>query len=167
MHQTQSLIGLILESNLINFVLALTFLLYLLLKFLPQSTLKRKQELQKEIADALETKQIAEQKLKDLELAIEEAKAEALNINQSAKESAESLKQLILKETKEQILKMQENAEREIEQQRAMGLESIKKQIATIVAEQSEKLILERKTELDKLFVSKLKQELEDAKTLL
>ncbi len=167
MHETQSLLGLILDSNLINFAVAVSLLAYLLLKFIPDSTRKRKQELEKEIADATAAKTIAEQKLKELELAIERAKAEAITISNSAKDSAESLKRVMLDETKEQILKMQANVEREIEQQRAVSLEKIKKQITTIACAEAQRVIKDRQSEFDQLFADKLKQDIEDSKNLV
>lgn len=167
MHETQSLTKVIFDSNLINFLLASGVLVYFLLKFIPNSAISRKKELELEIANAMEAKLQAELKLQELNRAIEEAKREANSMIASAKDSAENLKTLILSETKEQIIRMQNNAEQEIEQQKSIALEKIKKQVASMVCTQAEAYVRSNSSDFNKLFAEKIKQDIGEAKALV
>ena len=77
MHEETNLFKLILESNVLNFAVAFSAVVYVLCKFLPESKTQRKQELEKEIAAAKEARALAEIKLQELEKEIEKTKAEA------------------------------------------------------------------------------------------
>ncbi len=159
-HEEVNLFKLILESNLLNFAVAFSVVIYVLCKFLPESKSKRKQELEKEIAAAKEARELAELKLQELEKEIDRTKAEADRIVATAKETAEKLRYKVMEEAKLEIDKMNANATREIDMQRIMAIESIKKEIASAALAETEKALRLQKSEVDALIKSKLKKDL-------
>ncbi len=164
MHEETNLFKLILESNLLNFAVAFSVVIYVLCKFLPESKDKRREELQKEIAAAKEASELAEIKLQELENEIEKTRAEADRMVISAKDTAEKLRYKVMEEAKLEIDKMNSNAAREIEMQKVMAIESIKKEIASAALAETEKALRLQKSEIDSLIKSKLKQDLAEMK---
>ena len=155
-----NLFKLILESNLLNFAVAFSLVVYVLCKFLPESRTKRKQELEKEIAAAKEARELAELKLKELEQEIEKTKAEAKRMVVAAKDTAEKLGYKVMEEARIEIDKMNLNATKEIEMQKILAIESIKKEIASAALAETERVLRLQKSEVDALIKSKLKQDL-------
>lgn len=153
---------LILESNLINFVIAVGITSYLLIKVIPQSTSKRKTEIQKELLQAQEAKKAAEAKLEELKIEIENAKKESLNIIESAKANSEALRAQIMKDAKLELDRMNANASREIEMHKEMTINTIKEQISHLTMKNVEKTLLEKKSEIDKLIKLKLNKDLKE-----
>jgi F-type H+-transporting ATPase subunit b len=153
---------LILESNLINFVIAVGITSYLLIKVIPQSTTKRKTEIQKELLQAQEAKKAAEAKLEELKIEIENAKKESLNIIESAKANSEALRAQIMKDAKLELDRMNANASREIEMHKEMTINTIKEQISHLTMKNVEKTLLEKKSEIDKLIKLKLNKDLKE-----
>lgn len=153
---------LILESNLINFVIAVGITSYLLIKVIPQSTSKRKTEIQKELLQAQEAKKAAEAKLEELKIEIENAKKESLNIIESAKANSEALRAQIMKDAKQELDRMNANASREIEMHKEMTINTIKEQISHLTMKNVEKTLLDKKSEIDKLIKLKLNKDLKE-----
>jgi len=153
---------LILESNLINFVIAVGITSYLLIKVIPQSTSKRKTEIQKELLQAQEAKKAAEAKLEELKIEIENAKKESLNIIESAKANSEALRAQIMKDAKLELDRMNANASREIEMHKEMTINTIKEQISHLTMKNVEKTLLDKKSEIDKLIKLKLNKDLKE-----
>jgi F-type H+-transporting ATPase subunit b len=153
---------LILESNLINFVIAVGITTYLLIKVIPQSTSKRKTEIQKELHQAQEAKKAAEAKLEELKVEIENAKKESLNIIESAKANSEALRAQIMKDAKQELDRMNANASREIEMHKEMTINTIKEQISHLTMKNVEKTLLDKKSEIDKLIKLKLNKDLKE-----
>ncbi len=153
---------LILKSNLINFVIAVGITTYLLIKVIPQSTSKRKTEIQKELLQAQEAKKAAEAKLEELKIEIENAKKESLNIIESAKANSEALRAQIMKDAKLELDRMNANASREIEMHKEMTINTIKEQISHLTMKNVEKSLLDKKSEIDKLIKLKLNKDLKE-----
>lgn len=151
---------LIIESNLINFIIAAAAVVYLLVKIIPEGASKRKTEIQKELLQAQEAKKDAEAKLKELKIEIENAKAESITIVEKAHENAESAKKQIMADAKSEIERLNTNAFREIEMHKEMAINTIKEQISHLTMKSVEKSLLEKKEELDKLIKVKLKKDL-------
>jgi F-type H+-transporting ATPase subunit b len=154
--------GIIIESNLINFIIAAAAVAYLLIKVIPEGANKRKTEIQKELLLAEQAKKDAETKLKELEIEIENAKIESVNIVAKAKENADAVKKQTMKEAKVEIERLNANAQREIEMHKEMAINTIKDQISHLTMKSVEKSLLEKKTELDKLIKVKLKKDLKE-----
>lgn len=152
---------LIIDSNLINFIIALVLVFYFLAKFIPDSSKKRKEELETEIAAAENAKKDAEQKLIELEKEIERSKAESLKIVSTAKETAENIKDKIVAEAKEEISRLNQNAEKEMELQKTMVINNIKAQIASIAMNEIEKNLNSRQKDVDRLIQNRLKKDLQ------
>jgi len=156
-----NLLTTILESNIINFTIALIAIIYFLGKLIPDSSKKRKQELEAEIAAAERTKIEAEEKLRELEREIEKSKAESLKIVSSAKETAETIKEQIIAEAKQEITRLNSNSKKEMEMQKNLVIENIKSQIANLAMEEIEKNISEKQEMVDKIIQEKLKKDLQ------
>lgn len=154
----------ILESNLINFTIAVLLIIMFLSKFLPDSTKQRQIVLDQEIKAAKQAKLDAEQKLKELEAEIERAKAESAQIIENAKNSSEKIRTEILDEAKAEIAKLNEIAVQEIDLQRNTAMESLRKEIAHKVYELTQKAILEKSSEIDKSIRAKTIKDLEEAR---
>jgi F-type H+-transporting ATPase subunit b len=153
---------LVIDSDLINFTIAAAAVIYLLMKVIPESTAKRKTEIQKELLKAQEAKKDAETKLKELEIAIEDAKKETITIIQTAKENADAVKKQTMSEAKIEIDRLNTNAHREIEMHKEMAINTIKEQITHLTMKNVEKSLIEKKDELDKLIKAKLKNDLKE-----
>jgi len=154
-------LNIILESNLINFLIALVALVYLLGKLIPDSTNKRKKELEAEIAKAEQTKKDAEEKLRELEKEIERSKAESLNIVSYAKDTAENIQGKMLEDTKQEIARLNQSSQRAMEQHKNLVIENIKSQIASLAIDEIEKNLHSKKAEVDKIIQAKLKKDLQ------
>lgn len=163
--ENPNLIKLILESNLINFVIAVIFIFIFLAKFLPDSTKKRKEELAQELLAAEKAKKEAEQKLLELEQQIKKAKEEATEIISNAKISSEKIKKEIFAQAKNEIDKLNSLTIAEINQQKNTIIESVKKEIAAKVYELTEKSLIEKSQNLNKAIVNKSIKELEELKS--
>ena len=154
---------LIIESNLINFIIAVAAIAYLLIKVIPSSTEKRRSEIQKELAAAQEAKKAAEEKLKELELEITKAHEESKNIVATAKTNADAIKSQTIKDAKAEIDRLGANSQKEIEMYKEMAINTIKEQITHLTMQNVEKTLNEKKDELDKLIKLKLSKDLEKA----
>jgi len=152
---------LILESNLINFLALLVLIGYFMVKFLPDSTKKRKEELQQQIDNATKARQEAEAKLEQLEQEIANAKKEADVIVQEAKSNAESIKKQIHEDAKQEIFRLYNNAEKDIELQKSLAIEQIKAEIAKLSLTEIETRLAEKKNEINGLTQQNLSQNLE------
>lgn len=153
---------LIIESNLINFIIAAAAVVYLLVKVIPEGASKRKTEIQKELLQAQEAKKDAEAKLKELEIEIANAKKESITIVEKAHQNAESAKKQVMADAKSEIERLNTNAFREIEMHKEMAINTIKEQISQLTMKSVEKSLLEKKEELDKLIKVKLKKDLKE-----
>ena len=153
---------LILDSNLINFVIAAVAVAYFLMKFIPDATNKRRSEIQKELIQAQEAREAAEAKLKELELEIENAKKESVTIVENAKTNAQAVKAQTMKEAKEEIERLNSNAQREIDMHKEMAINTIKEQISSLTMKSVKASLLEKKAEVDKLIKVKLKKDLKE-----
>ena len=162
MLQHRKMMELILESNLINFVIAFAAVAYLLIKVIPEATKNRKSEIQKELIQAQEAKEAAEAKLKELEAEIENAKKDSVTIVENAKANAEAIKTQTIQEAKEEIDRLNANSQREIEMHKEMAINTIKEQIAQLTMKNVKASLLEKKEELDKLIKVKLKKDLKE-----
>lgn len=148
------------ESNLLNFGLALAVLVYFLTNFLPKSAKIRKSELEQEIAQAQKLKDEAEAKLGELEKEIDRAKAESTRIINTAKATAEDIKNATIQNAQAEITKLNTNAQKEIEMQRVIAIESLRKEIAATVISGTEKALKEKQIEFDSLIKDKVKKDL-------
>ncbi len=161
MHEESSILKLVLESNIINFSVALVAMLWFLGKFLPKSSKDKQESLEAEIANATRAKTEAENKLKTLEMEIERAKAEAQQILNNAKSGAENIKEKIIEEAKLDVERMNANAAKEIDQHKNIIIEKIREEVSVQALEIIEKKLTEKKAELNSSIQSKLKQDLE------
>ncbi len=164
MHEETNIVKLILESNVINFTVALIAIVYLLGKMLPQSKNQRKQELEREISLAKEARDLAQIKLTELEQQIAEAKAESVRIVSNAKEMAEKLRYKVMEEAKIEIDKINHSATKEIEMQKVLAIESIRKEIAHAAIAETEKALKTKQGEIDDLIKNRVKQDLAEMK---
>ena len=158
------LLQLILESNVLNFVVVFTFLIYALGKFLPKATKERQSELEKAIENANKARVSAELKLQELEDELKKSKLDAQSIIETAKASADKLKNQILDEAKKEVDRMNANALKEIDLQKSLAISAIRKEIVTKAFELTEKSIEDKKDEINKLIQAKVKQELLELK---
>jgi F-type H+-transporting ATPase subunit b len=158
------LLQLILESNVLNFVVVFTFLIYALGKFLPKATKERQAELKKAIENADKARVSAELKLQELEDELKKSKLDAQSIIETAKASADKLKNQILDEAKKEVDRMNANALKEIDLQKSLAISAIRKEIVTKAFELTEKSIENKKDEINKLIQAKVKQELLELK---
>ena len=152
----------VLESNLINFVIAAVAVAYLLMKVIPESTKNRKTEIQKELIAAQEAKEAAEAKLKELEQEIENAKKESVTIIENAKTNAEALKKQTMDDAKAEIERLNANAQREISMHKETAINTIKEQIAHLTMKSVQESLIAKKDELDGVIKSKLKKDLKE-----
>lgn len=160
MHAETNLFDLIKDSNIINFTVATVAIIYFLGKMLPQSAKARRSELEQEIAQAEKLKAEAEAKLTELEREIDKAKAESTRIINTAKDTAEDIKNKTVEAAKTEIKKLNTNAEKEIEMQRVIAIESLRKEIALSVVEETEKSLKSKQKEIDTLIKDKVKNDL-------
>jgi F-type H+-transporting ATPase subunit b len=158
------LLQLILESNVLNFVVVFTFLIYALGKFLPKATKERQSELEKAIEDANKARVSAELKLQELENELKKSKLDAQSILDTAKASADKLKNQVLDEAKKEVDRMNANALKEIDLQKSLAISAIRKEIVSKAFELTEKSIENKKDEINKLIQAKVKQELLELK---
>lgn len=156
-----NLLDTIYDSNVINFAIAFIAIAYFLGKFIPDSSKKRRQELETEIAAAERTKKEAEEKLRELEKEIEKSKAESLQIVSSAKDTATTIKEQIIAEAKTEINRLNANSKKEMEMQKNLVIENIKSQIANLAMEEIEKNISEKQETVDKIIQERLKTDLQ------
>jgi F-type H+-transporting ATPase subunit b len=127
--QSNSIIPLVLESNLINFLVVLGLLFFLLVKYLPGLKKDKQNQILKELEEAKAARKLAEEKLKDLENMIEEAKIESKKIIEEANSSGEKLKQQIQEESRKQSESIKLSLDRELESSRAVSIEEIKRSV--------------------------------------
>lgn len=154
----------ILESNIINFLIAAVAIVYIMAKLIPESTNKRKKEIQKELLTAEYTKKAAEEKLIELKKEIENAKLESVKIVENAKKNAEAIKTQSYQDAKQELERLNANAHKEIEMQKTIAINSLKEQITQLTMTSLEKSLIEKKAELDTLITTKLKRDLEKQK---
>lgn len=154
------LLKLILESNLINFVVVFGFLVYALGNFLPKATKERQAELEKTIENANKARVAAEQKLQELENELKKSKLDAQSIIETAKASAEKLKNQILDEAKKEVDRLNANAIKEIDLQKSLAISAIRNEIISKAFELTEKNIESKKDQINSLIQTKVKQEL-------
>jgi F-type H+-transporting ATPase subunit b len=155
-----NLLKLVLESNLINFLVVFIFLVYALAKFLPKATKDRQDELNKAIENANKARLLAEQKLLELETDIKNSKLDAQSIIETAKASADNLKKQIIEDAKKEVDRMNANALKEIDLQKSLAIASIRNEIVSKAFELTEKNIENKKDEINNLIQSKVKEEL-------
>jgi len=151
---------LILESNVLNFVVVFGFLVYALGKFLPKATKDRQEELEKTIENANKARLTAELKLQELENELKKSKLDAQSIIETAKASADKLKNQIIEEAKKEVDRMNANAIKEIDLQKSLAISSIRNEIVSKAFELTEKNIASKKDEINSLIQAKVKQEL-------
>lgn len=156
----QDFTALLLESNVINFTIAMGLIIFFVAKALPDSSKKRKAKLEAEIKAAKQAKAEAESKLMELNKEIDRAMAESERIVNDAKDTAEKLRYQVMEEAKHEIEKMNANAEKEIIMQRTQAIESLRKEIAKAALDETEKSLKAKRAELDDLIKAKLKSEL-------
>jgi F-type H+-transporting ATPase subunit b len=157
---SSELTKLIFESNIINFLVVFVFLIYALGNFLPKATRQRQEEIEKAIENANKARLSAELKLQELEDQIKNSKLEAQSIIETAKLSADNLKNQILDEAKKEVDRLNANALREIDLQKSLALNTIKNEITSKAFELTLKNLENKKSEIDKLIQAKIKQEL-------
>jgi F-type H+-transporting ATPase subunit b len=155
-----NLLKLVLESNLINFLVVFVFLVYALAKFLPKATKDRQDELNKAIENANKARLLAEQKLLELETDIKNSKLDAQSIIETAKASADNLKKQIIEDAKKEVDRMNANALKEIDLQKSLAIASIRNEIVSKAFELTKKNIENKKDEINNLIQSKVKEEL-------
>lgn len=129
MDEHSSLLRLILESNLINFLVVLGLIIFFSIKYLPSLSKNKQNQILKNLEDAKEARKAAEEKLKELEKKIEEAKEESKKILIEAESSAEKLKLQIDTEAKKQSESIMSALERDLEAAKAVSIEEIKRSI--------------------------------------
>ncbi len=120
---------LILESNLINFSVAALVIVWALVKFIPQATLKQSELIRKEIQEAEAARKLAEASFQELEAKLQESKIAAKKFLEEAKTTAQKLRVQILEETKAEIQQMKTIAENDLEQQKVIIMQSIKQKV--------------------------------------
>ena len=160
MHEETNLLKLVLESNLLNFSVALILIVFVLGKLLPDSRDKRKQELEKEIAAARQARELAAAELQELENEIKKTKLEAQRIMVTAKETAENLKYQIIDEAKLEVEKMNLTASKEMEMQKILAIDSIKQEVAKAALMETERTLKAKRSEVDALIKTKLQKDL-------
>jgi len=158
------LLKLILESNILNFLVVFAFLVYALGKFLPKATQERQAELERIIENANKARVSAELKLQELEDELKKSKLDAQSIIETARASADKLKTQILEEAKKEVDRMNANALKEIDLQKSLAISAIRSEIVTKAFELTEKNIENKKDEINKLIQAKVKQELLEIK---
>ncbi|MCE2928378.1 MAG: ATP synthase F0 subunit B [Candidatus Caenarcaniphilales bacterium] len=157
----QETIKLILESNLLNFAIAIGLIVYLVGKMLPAASDKRKLELEDGLKKASEAKIRAEEELEKLNKEIERSKAEAQLMVSNAKSSAEALYKDIVESAHKEISRLEANAQREIENSRHQAISNLKKQIVGQVMIEVEKQLKLNQTELSNKITEKINSDLE------
>jgi F-type H+-transporting ATPase subunit b len=98
-----------------NFIILAIFIGYMLMKHLPPFFKARGAEIQKDIAEAQQTKRDAEKRTADMDARLKTLGAEIEKLRTQAKTEMDQEAARIRKETEEQIAKMQKHAEQEIE----------------------------------------------------
>ncbi len=124
-HETD-LMGLILESNLLNFVVVAAALVFLILKILPKSAKEHKEKLEAELKEAKEARLSAEKKLDELSKKLSGSDDELKKIVAQAEEMAAKIKDETLVETKDQIERMKDQAEKDIQAKQNSAIQVIK-----------------------------------------
>jgi F-type H+-transporting ATPase subunit b len=155
-----NLLKLVLESNLINFLVVFVFLVYALAKFLPKATKDRQNEINLAIENANKARLLAEEKLHALENEIKNSKLDAQSIIETAKASADNFKKQIIEDAKKEVDRMNANALKEIDLQKSLAITAIRNEIVSKAFELTEKNIENKKDEINNLIQSKLKQEI-------
>ena len=126
MHEEQNLMSLILESNLLNFVLVALALIWVIAKFLPKAAKETRAKLEAELKEAKEARLNAEKKLNELSEKIANSEEESKSIVIEAEKTAKQLKEDLIIDAKEHIDRMQDLAEKDIEMKKNLALQSIK-----------------------------------------
>jgi F-type H+-transporting ATPase subunit b len=138
-----SLIHLILESNVVNFLIAVILLFWFFTRELPKLRGERKSEITKEIDEARAARELAELKLKELEAKLSKAQIESKNIIEEGKKAAEQIRHEILESAKDQISKMQNSAEKEIESKKNLAMQSLRRTLTEEAIKLVESMIKE------------------------
>ncbi len=120
---------LVLESNLLNFIVLALVLVWALSKFIPKATKQHSELIRREIKEAEDARKLAESKLAELESKLRESKEAARQFLEEAKETARKIKVQVLDDTKVEIQQMKELAEKDLELQKCIILQSIKQKV--------------------------------------
>jgi F0F1-type ATP synthase membrane subunit b/b' len=135
----------ILESNLLNFLVVLFLVIYFLPRALKKSLEDKKVLLNKEVLE-LETQKLGyQEKLSKIELKIDSIKSDADAILSSAEQAAEVLKRQIIDSAELEIERMKSLAYREIEDKKKKAYQEveayfIEKAVASVQANFLEKI---------------------------
>jgi F0F1-type ATP synthase membrane subunit b/b' len=135
----------ILESNLINFLVVLSLVIYSLPKILKKSLEDKKVLLNKEAVELENQKLGYQEKLSKIESKIDSIKSDADEIVNSAEQAAEVLKKQIIESAELEIEKMKSLAYREIEDKKEKAYQEveaffIEKAVASVQASFLEKI---------------------------
>ncbi len=132
---------LILESNLINFLIILAVLIFWALPFISKASRKEAERIKAEILSLEEAQKAAAEKLLKLEAQLTKSKQEAKDFLEEAKETAKQIREQILWESKTQISQMRELAQKDIEQSKNLVFQSIKQKVIDAAFSMSEDIL--------------------------
>ena len=124
-HETD-LMGLILDSNLLNFVVVAAGLVFVIAKILPKSAKEHKEKLEAELKEAKEARLSAEKKLDELSKKLSGSDDELKNIVAQAETMATKIKEETISETKAQVERMKDQAEKDIQMKQNAAIQVIK-----------------------------------------
>lgn len=126
-HVTEpDLMTLVLDSNLINFLVVAIALAWVLNKFLPKLAKENKAKLIEELQEAREARKEAEAKLEDFTQRIAQSEEETKNMVLEAEKTAQQIKEQAAKDTEEHIVRMKDLAEKDILRRQNQAIQAIK-----------------------------------------
>lgn len=120
------------ESNLINWLLLVAFLIYLWMKFMPGIFKGREEGINTAIRDAEQAKLEGRKFQEEQQTRIANAEKEAENILVEAKQTAERMKLDMSKQMREDADNLQKKIEQQIATERQMAITELRSQAATI-----------------------------------
>jgi F-type H+-transporting ATPase subunit b len=119
----------IFEINLINFVIVLSFLIYVGKGFLGKVLGERRAQIEEEIRTAEEAKAAAEKELAEAKRNLAQAQQEAQQVLARGQENAQQVRSKILADTEKEAARLQESALKDIEGERQRVVNQLREKL--------------------------------------
>ncbi|MCC6323527.1 F0F1 ATP synthase subunit B [Candidatus Nomurabacteria bacterium] len=131
----------IIIAQAINFIIVFLVLYFLAIKPLKKIMSERTETIEKGLNDAKENALVIENSRKEYEKVINDARAEAHVIFQEGKKEAEAKKAQILEDAKVQVEGMIASGKKTLENEKARMVDEAKTEIVSLVVKATEKLL--------------------------
>ena len=128
-------------AELIVFILMIAILGRWAYPWIIQQAEARQKQVAAELEAAEKQRQESEQRLKDAQRQLDEARSQAAQIIEGANKSGEQLRAELREKADEEAKRMVEHARQEVEAERAKAIQSVRAEVADLVVVATEKVV--------------------------